>query len=75
MTDTDFISELIGKKKLLFSFAYVYEFSLADMFPPVALLKQYVLYSKVVAKKIFLKGRNTAEAQVRRSYVCIYSHA
>lgn len=58
----DFISKLIGKKKLLVSFDYVYEFSLADMFPLVALLKQYVRYSKVAAKKIFFKGHKTTDA-------------
>lgn len=59
-----FISHLIKKKKHLLAFAHVYDFKLFKSFPPVAILKRHVRYSKMVANRIRKKGRHTHEAQV-----------
>lgn len=60
-------------------------YELVDLFPPVALLKDYVLYSEELAKKIHDKGLGSSEAQekaisyeitaLRAAIRCILCHS
>lgn len=48
----ELIRELVKKNRLLLAFDYVYEFELVNVFPPAAILKRHVQYSRMEAKKI-----------------------
>ncbi|XP_059318380.1 uncharacterized protein LOC132068717 isoform X2 [Lycium ferocissimum] len=58
-----FIENLIKRKQWLLAIRYIYVYELVDLFPPVPLLKDYVLYSKEQAKKIRDNGLGSREAQ------------
>nr|XP_016477398.1 PREDICTED: uncharacterized protein LOC107798881 [Nicotiana tabacum] len=58
-----FIENLIRRKQWLLAIRYIYVYELVDLFPPVPLLKDFVLYSEELAKKIHDNGLGSREAQ------------
>ncbi|KAK9292138.1 hypothetical protein L1049_020097 [Liquidambar formosana] len=52
-----FIRLLIKKKQRIEAIRYIYAFNLAELFPPVDLLKAHVDYSKMHTKKICQEGK------------------
>ena len=60
----DLIEKLMSKGKHLFAIKFVSEFDMTDKFPPVPILKAYVMESKRLAKKISEEGNNSKKAAV-----------
>ncbi|XP_075098241.1 uncharacterized protein LOC107825057 [Nicotiana tabacum] len=58
-----FIENLIRRKQWLLAIRYIHVYELVDLFPPVPLLKDFVLYSEELAKKIHDNGLGSREAQ------------
>ncbi|GFP91221.1 frigida-like protein 1 [Phtheirospermum japonicum] len=59
---SDVIQKLIGKGKQLLALKFIFEFGLTDEFPPVPLLKAYVMDSKKIAQKVRKKGKFTRQS-------------
>ena len=60
----DLVNKLIRKGKQLLAIRFIFEFGLADKFPPVPLLKTYVKESKKTAKKVCKEGKYSLKSQV-----------
>ncbi|CAL5341637.1 unnamed protein product [Camellia sinensis] len=60
---SDLIIKLISKGKQLLAVKFIFEFDLADKFPPVPLLKEHVKESKKLAQKVFKGGKNSFQSQ------------
>ncbi|KAK9291725.1 hypothetical protein L1049_019674 [Liquidambar formosana] len=58
-----FINNLITRKQNLDAIRFIYACELVDKFPPVPLLKDYMKFSKMDAKKLFMNGNTSLEAQ------------
>ncbi|PIN26164.1 hypothetical protein CDL12_01087 [Handroanthus impetiginosus] len=56
---SDVIPRLINKGKQLSALKFIFEFELMDEFPPVPLLKSYVMDSTKNAQKVHKSGRST----------------
>ncbi|KAK6149382.1 hypothetical protein DH2020_016907 [Rehmannia glutinosa] len=59
---SDVIQRLISKGKQLLALKFVFEFELTDDFPPVPLLKAYVMDSKKIAQKARKNGKNSRQS-------------
>ncbi|TYG46744.1 hypothetical protein ES288_D11G280600v1 [Gossypium darwinii] len=60
---TGFIRTLVEKKQHMEAIRFIYAFEQVNEFPPVPVLKDFINHSKVEAKRIFRKGKNTPEAR------------
>ncbi|KAL3508408.1 hypothetical protein ACH5RR_027809 [Cinchona calisaya] len=56
---SDIIQKLIGKGKQLLAVKFIFQFELTDKFPPVPLLKAYVLDSKKLAQNVRKNGKSS----------------
>ncbi|KAL7130848.1 hypothetical protein ABFS83_13G160000 [Erythranthe nasuta] len=59
---SDIVQKLISKDKQLLALKFIFEFGLTNEFPPVPLLKDYVMYSKRIAQKIRKSGKNSRQS-------------
>lgn len=57
------IQKLIGEGKQLLAAKFTLEFHMTDKFPPVPLLKAYVLEAKKIAQKVRKQGNNSLQSQ------------
>ena len=60
----DLIQKLIDSGKQLLAIKYIFEFELADKYPPVPLLEAYVNETKKLAENLCREKKNTLGAQV-----------
>ncbi|KAG8386047.1 hypothetical protein BUALT_Bualt03G0108400 [Buddleja alternifolia] len=61
-TEVHVIQRLIGKGKQLLALKFILEFEVTDEFPPVPLLKAYVMDSKKLAQKVRKSGKNSLQS-------------
>ncbi|CAA3001538.1 truncated FRIGIDA-like protein 1 [Olea europaea var. sylvestris] len=59
---SDVIQKLISKGKQLLALKFIFEFELTDEFPPVPLLKAYVIDSKENVQKIRKSGKSSRQS-------------
>ncbi|KAK4439725.1 FRIGIDA-like protein 1 [Sesamum alatum] len=59
---SDVIGRLINKGKQLLALKFIIEFELTDEFPPVPLLKAYVMDSKKIAEKVRKTGKSSRQS-------------
>uniref|UniRef100_A0A3Q7F7A6 FRIGIDA-like protein n=1 Tax=Solanum lycopersicum TaxID=4081 RepID=A0A3Q7F7A6_SOLLC len=69
----DLVQNLRDKNQWLVAFNYVYAFELVNLVSPVLLLKDYVSYSKQIAKRILHAGNSSYEAQIKAINCEIYA--
>ncbi|CAK9163864.1 unnamed protein product [Ilex paraguariensis] len=60
---SDVIQKLITKGKRLPAVKFIFEFELSDKFPPVPLLKEYLIEAKKLAKNVRKTGNNSRQSQ------------
>ncbi|XP_006354307.1 FRIGIDA-like protein 5 [Solanum tuberosum] len=80
-----FIEKLIMRKQWLLAIRYIYVYKRVHLFPPVPLLKDYVLNAEELAKKIHDEGLGSREAKekainreisaLRAAIKCILRHS
>lgn len=59
---SDIIQKLIGEGKHLLAVKFIFQFEMTDRFPPVPLLKTYVLDSKKLAQKVRKDGKGSRQS-------------
>lgn len=59
----DLIQKLLDSGKQLLALKFVFEFALAEKFPPVPLLEDYLKETKKLAKQICKDGKNSLKSQ------------
>ncbi|XP_073298950.1 FRIGIDA-like protein 1 [Primulina huaijiensis] len=59
---SDIVQKLIYKGKQLLALKFIFEFELIDEFPPVPLLKAYVLNSEKLAQKVRKSGKGSRQS-------------
>nr|XP_027063774.1 truncated FRIGIDA-like protein 1 isoform X2 [Coffea arabica] len=59
---SDIIQKLIGEGKHLLAVKFIFQFEMTDRFPPVPLLKTYVLDSKKLAQKVRKDGKSSRQS-------------
>ncbi|KAI3456841.1 hypothetical protein Pfo_013504 [Paulownia fortunei] len=59
---SDVIQRLISMGKQLLALKFIFEFELTDEFPPVPLLKAYVMDSKRIAQKVRKSGKSSRQS-------------
>lgn len=59
---SDIIQKLIGNGKHLLAVKFIFQFEMMDKFPPVPLLKTYVLDSKKLAQKVRKDGKSSRQS-------------
>lgn len=64
MLVSDLVQKLISKGKYILAVKFVFEFGLAEKFPPVPLLKSHVKESKKIAKRLINEGNNSLKSLV-----------
>lgn len=69
---TDVIQRLIMNGKHIIALKFIFEFGLADQFPPVPLLKAHLTDTKKVAQNIRKSGKNSRQALVKFN-ICSHS--
>lgn len=61
---TDVVGRLIGEGKQLFALKFVFEFQLADEYPPVPLLQAYLMDSQKLSQKGRKSGKSSRQSLV-----------
>ncbi|KAF8023782.1 hypothetical protein BT93_F1082 [Corymbia citriodora subsp. variegata] len=59
----DLIEKLLSKRKYTQAVKFIFDFGLAEKFPPIPLLKNFVKESKKLARKVSKDGNNSRKSQ------------